>query len=213
MRRLAGLNLSEREASGTMALVRVPPDPKYTAEVLVLFTSLQAKRCEYNAGKRCLDLLEIKRAHFKPIDFNRDTRMAGDDSGKAENMAVQKLFKQNKLKLSEEGDLILPQIFIDGNPVGSFEDLQILEDDDKLTDILLRKDKEWKGEEILPEMMTIEAKIRAIAQAEGDFSDDEEEEELELHEGEYSETDESGESRGEQEDARPQPLFGVQRPE
>ena len=40
--------------------VRVQPEVKYVAEVVVLVTSLGAKRTEFNAGKRARDLLEVK---------------------------------------------------------------------------------------------------------------------------------------------------------
>lgn len=40
--------------------VRVQPEVRYVAEVVVLVTSLGAKRTEFNAGKRARDLLEVK---------------------------------------------------------------------------------------------------------------------------------------------------------
>ena len=54
--------------------VRVCPLTDYVAEVVVLVTTLGAKRTEFNAGRRVRDLLEIKRVHHKIIDFNRDAR-------------------------------------------------------------------------------------------------------------------------------------------
>ena len=44
---------------------------------------------------------------------NRDARLAG--TGDAENKAIQKLMAENKLATGEDDDLILPQVFIDGN--------------------------------------------------------------------------------------------------
>jgi hypothetical protein len=158
--------------------VRVTPDPKYSAEVVVLLTTLGAKRTEFNAGKRARDLLEIKRAHHKIIDFNRDARQAG--TGEAENKAIHKLMVQEKLQKGENDDLILPQIFIDGNYIGDANELQGLEDDELLEGILLRKtcmmcnDQTrspmstqckccWgKYEEILPGMMTIEQALQVM---------------------------------------------------
>lgn len=52
------------------------PDEKFTAEVLVLITTLGAKKTEFNAGRRVRDFLECKRVHHKIIDFNRDARAA-----------------------------------------------------------------------------------------------------------------------------------------
>lgn len=169
--------------------IRVPPDPKYSAEVLVLLTTLGAKRSEFNAGKRARDLLEIKRVHHKIVDFNRDARQAG--TGEAENQAIQKLNMQGKLQTGDNDDLILPQIFIDGHYIGDANALQGLEDDRMLDDILLRRacmkcndtrrvpdskqcvSCEEKFEEILPGLMTIEQVLRELAMvAEGDYEDD-----------------------------------------
>jgi len=168
--------------------VRVSPDPRYSAEVVVLLTTLGAKRSEFNAGKRARDLLEIKRVHHKIVDFNRDARQAG--TGEAENQAIQKLMAQGKLQTGENDDLILPQVFIDGQYVGDANALQGLEDDKMLEDILLRRacmkcnDQRRapdstqcpccreKFEEVLPGMMTIEQVLRELAMlAEGDDED------------------------------------------
>ena len=46
------------------------------SQVVILLTTLGAKRTEFNAGKRARDLLEIKRVHYKTVDFNRDARQA-----------------------------------------------------------------------------------------------------------------------------------------
>lgn len=169
--------------------VQVTPDPKYGAEVVVLLTTLGAKRTEFNAGKRVRDLLEIKKVHHKVVDFNRDARQAG--SGEAENQAIQKLMVLGKLQTGENDDLILPQIFIDGQYIGDAVELQGLEDDGFLEGILLRKqcmkchDKKrvpeakecsccWeKFEEILPGRMTLEQTLQELAlQRGGDLDDD-----------------------------------------
>eukprot|EP00929_Paragymnodinium_shiwhaense_P008641 TRINITY_DN112598_c0_g1_i1.p1 TRINITY_DN112598_c0_g1~~TRINITY_DN112598_c0_g1_i1.p1 ORF type:complete len:193 (+),score=49.56 TRINITY_DN112598_c0_g1_i1:100-678(+) len=170
--------------------IRVPPDPTYTVEVVILLTTLGAKRTEYNAGKRARDLLEIKRVHCKCVDFNRDARQAGADD--VQNQAIQTLMMQNKLQTSEEDDLILPQVFVDGQYVGGVEDLQALEDDGCLTGVLKRESCMFCGhkrdpkaalpqqcpscwvqfEEILPSMMTIEEALRNIANLYDDYDDD-----------------------------------------
>eukprot|EP00406_Dinophysis_acuminata_P031603 CAMPEP_0179360496 /NCGR_PEP_ID=MMETSP0797-20121207/80012_1 /TAXON_ID=47934 /ORGANISM="Dinophysis acuminata, Strain DAEP01" /LENGTH=183 /DNA_ID=CAMNT_0021075863 /DNA_START=89 /DNA_END=636 /DNA_ORIENTATION=+ len=159
--------------------VRVTPDPKYSAEVVVLLTTLGAKRTEFNAGKRVRDLLEIKRVHHKIVDFNKDARGAG--TGEAENQAIQKLMHQGKLQAGDNDDLILPQIFIDGQYLGDANELQGLEDDGMLDSILLRRacmkcsDQRrqpdssqcmscWeKFEEVLPGLMTIEQTLQELA--------------------------------------------------
>lgn len=178
--------------------VRVPPDPKYSAEVVVLVTTLGAKRTEFNAGKRARDLMEIKRVHHKIIDFNRDARHAG--TGESENIAIRKLMEQNKLKTGENDDLVLPQLFVDGLYIGDANSLQGLEDDGLLESILLRRacpkccdlrrepdTKQCikcgeKFEEILPGMMTIEQLLRELAMVnEGDYDED--------YDGDYGEAD------------------------
>mmetsp|Transcript_149576 Transcript_149576/g.260978 ORF Transcript_149576/g.260978 Transcript_149576/m.260978 type:complete len:185 (+) Transcript_149576:123-677(+) len=168
--------------------IRVPPDPEFTAEVVILLTTLGAARKEYNAGKRARDLLEIKRVHHKIIDFNRDARQAG--GGEPENAAIKKLTELDKLKTGADGDLVLPQIFIDGEYIGDATDLQGLEDDRQLDGILRRENcmacnhprtrdstqcpSCWvKFEEILPGMMSIEAVLEEIATREGEYDEDE----------------------------------------
>lgn len=179
-------------------IVRVPPDPKYTAEVVVLLTTLGAKRTEYNAGRRARDLLEIKRVHCKVIDFNRDARQAG--TGEAENKAIQTLMAQNKLQTGDDEDLILPQIFIDGQFIGDATELQGLEDDGMLTDILQRtkcatclhaRQPETRQctscwgtfDEILPGMMPIEDVLKDLQ-----YYDDDDE-----YDSEYDEDEDGNE--------------------
>lgn len=116
--------------------VRVPPNPRYVAEVLVLRSSLGAKRRELNAGRAVLGLLEVKRVHCKVIDLNTDAR-AGFEDG--ENEALQKLKDLGRLNKEGEGDLALPLVFIDGWRVGNNYDLQNLEDNGVLGRILRRE--------------------------------------------------------------------------
>ncbi|CAK9117159.1 unnamed protein product [Durusdinium trenchii] len=175
--------------------VRVQPDVKYVAEVVVLVTSLGAKRTEFNAGKRARDLLEIKGVHHKIIDFNRDARQAG--SGDSENKAIAKLNADGRLRSGNNNDLILPQVFIDGQFVGNGTDLQGLEDDGLLDNILKRQACMSCGstrrkpdmtqcpacwahfEEILPGEMTITEKLQEFQELQDDEFEDEEEEALE----------------------------------
>mmetsp|Transcript_61744 Transcript_61744/g.172460 ORF Transcript_61744/g.172460 Transcript_61744/m.172460 type:complete len:182 (-) Transcript_61744:68-613(-) len=176
-----------------LGTIRVPPDTRYCAEVVVLLTTLGAKRTEYNSGKRVRDLLEIKRVHHKVIDFNRDARAAG--SGEAENIAIRTLMSQGKLMTGDDDDLILPQMFIDGIFVGGAGELQGLEDDGVLEAILERsKCVKCTGtrqepstecaapackvqfQEILPGLKTIQEHLEELAMS-GEYDYDDEDEE------------------------------------
>eukprot|EP00811_Abedinium_folium_P009021 NODE_18337_length_897_cov_10.984416.p1 GENE.NODE_18337_length_897_cov_10.984416~~NODE_18337_length_897_cov_10.984416.p1 ORF type:complete len:184 (-),score=25.65 NODE_18337_length_897_cov_10.984416:213-764(-) len=172
-----------------MSFIRVPPDRKYIAEVVILLSSLRgSNRHEFNKGRIVKDLLEVKRAHFKVIDLNRDARVHGE--GHAENLAIQKLTTENKLQSGDDGELLSPQIFIDGNYVGGDAELQGLEDDARLEPILVRRTCticfarrppectkcpacSVSFEEIMPHSFTIDDHLHAIALAadEDDESD------------------------------------------
>lgn len=119
-----------------MSRVQVPPNPNYCAEVLVILTSLGAKRSELNAGRRVCDFFETKRVHHKVIDLNVDAR-AGVHNG--EDKAIQRLEARNEAVRNEAGDLPLPQIFVDGCYLGDSTELQSLEDDGVLGRILRRQ--------------------------------------------------------------------------
>mmetsp|Transcript_50694 Transcript_50694/g.156954 ORF Transcript_50694/g.156954 Transcript_50694/m.156954 type:complete len:488 (+) Transcript_50694:113-1576(+) len=157
-----------------MSQVRVPPNPNYVAEVVVLLTSLGAKRSELNAGRLACNLLEVKRAHRKVIDLNLDAR-GGKESG--EELAIERLEARNGAVRSDDGELPLPQIYVDGFYVGDTGALQELEDDGLLGRMLRRQlclhchqKKASKAmtcpscgtqyEEVLPGTMTIQEELR-----------------------------------------------------
>lgn len=127
--------------------IRVAPERKFTAEVVVLVTTLGVKRHEYNESNRAKDLLEIMRAHYKMIDFNLDSNIevvpdhvTSNRVNQADLDVIRKLYTQKKLMQDpNDGLIILPQILIDGVNVGDFADLQALVDEDLLDNILLRK--------------------------------------------------------------------------
>ena len=117
---------------------RVPPLPEYTAEVVLLITSLGVKRREYNTSKQVMDLLETIRCHFKVIDFNIDT---GTDMGSAGSKpdleVVRRLYQSHRVKQDKtDGMISLPQVIVDGVNIGDHMALQALEDDGFLDGIL-----------------------------------------------------------------------------
>jgi len=127
--------------------IRVAPDRKYPAEVVVLVTTLGVKRHEFNASTRARDLLEIAQCHFKVIDFNLDTNIeAASDLvsnsrvNEQDLQVIRTLFAQKKLMQDPcDGLIILPQILVDSVNVGDFSDLQALADEGVLERILLRE--------------------------------------------------------------------------
>lgn len=133
--------------SEEMGPIRVAPETKYKAEVVVLVTTLGVKRHEYNESNRARDLLEIMRCHFKVIDFNLDSNIeAFADSlstnrvNQADLEVIRNLYTQRKLMQDpNDGLIVLPQILIDGVNIGDFADLQGLVDEDLLEPILLRE--------------------------------------------------------------------------
>ena len=117
---------------------KVPPLPEYTAEVVLLITSLGVKRREFNTSRQVMDMLEIVRCHYKVIDFNIDT--GGHEFGggsKPDLDTVRKLYQSHRVKQNaEDGMISLPQVLIDGVNIGDHVDLQALEDDGLLDGIL-----------------------------------------------------------------------------
>ena len=117
---------------------KVPPLPEYTAEVVLLVTSLGVKRREFNTSKQVMDLMETLRCHFKVIDFNIDT---GTDMGSAGSKpdleVVRRLYQSHRVKQDKsDGMISLPQVIVDGVNVGDHVALQALEDDGFLDGIL-----------------------------------------------------------------------------
>ena len=53
--------------------LRIAPDPQYVAETIIINTSLGAKPREFYNSKVAIDFMEIKRAHYKSVDVNKDT--------------------------------------------------------------------------------------------------------------------------------------------
>eukprot|EP00933_Yihiella_yeosuensis_P027545 TRINITY_DN21445_c0_g1_i1.p1 TRINITY_DN21445_c0_g1~~TRINITY_DN21445_c0_g1_i1.p1 ORF type:complete len:460 (-),score=89.78 TRINITY_DN21445_c0_g1_i1:514-1893(-) len=175
-----------------MSRIAVLPNPRYSAEVIVLLTTLGAKRAERSNCLRTQHFLEVKRAHSKVIDFNRDVRV-GRGSTITDGAAVQRLFSLNpQLVESEDEEAQLPQIFLDGWYIGGLAELQALEDDGLLGRLLRRElcfncngkrvsSEMWcsgcgaEFEEVLAGQMTLEHRIKELQQsadAEADSDDD-----------------------------------------
>lgn len=122
------------------SVLLVKPNRRYIAEVVVLLTSLQAKRSEYNNGRRACDILEVKHVHRKVLDLNSDVT-AGNETSELVEGCVRRLRERDQVQKSkdDDADLCLPQIFIDGIFAGRADELQGLEDDGLLGRILRRE--------------------------------------------------------------------------
>ena len=117
---------------------KVPPIPEYTAEVVLLITSLGVKRREFNTSRQVMDLLETLRCHFKVIDFNIDTGTdVGSAGSKPDLEVVRRLYQSHRVKQDKtDGMISLPQVIVDGVNIGDHQALQALEDDGFLDGIL-----------------------------------------------------------------------------
>ena len=127
--------------------IRVPPLSQFTAEVVVLVTTLGVKRREFSSSCRARDLLEILRCHFKVIDFNLDTSLEsyhpsqlGNRVNQADLEIIRELYATGRIRQDlTDGVIILPQVIIDGVNIGDGIDLQSLEDESYLEPILRRE--------------------------------------------------------------------------
>merc|ERR1719291_1478680 len=90
---------------------------------------------QHRAGKRACDLLEVKRAHFKVLDLNKDCWQVSTHR-KSERFALESLEGRDDLAFNVDGSVAVPQVFVDGQRVGDLDDLQELEDDGLLEEVL-----------------------------------------------------------------------------
>lgn len=186
--------------------IQVPPSRDYTAEVVVVVTTLRSNRREFTDGRDARDLLEIKRAHCKVIDSNKDTWVGVGD---AQRCAFDKLKEENKLQY-DYGEMFFPQIFIDGNYIGGATELQELEDTELLEAFLLRtacptcrapRQQDTTNckicgtdfSEILPDAQTIDEALEVFDEESSAEDEDEED-----NDDEDEEVDESGDEQFEE---------------
>mmetsp|Transcript_34203 Transcript_34203/g.82673 ORF Transcript_34203/g.82673 Transcript_34203/m.82673 type:complete len:282 (-) Transcript_34203:231-1076(-) len=151
----------------SLSSVRIRPDDQYKAEVVVFLTTLSANAQEFSGSKRAQDLLEIKRVHFKRVDFNSDASAAqGPDEQRLVTQFADKVMLQRRSLVSSDiksrravlpsqikkqkgairkartaivQESFLPSVFVDGVNIGDASDLQSLEDDGRLDRFLRRE--------------------------------------------------------------------------
>ncbi|EKX72847.1 conserved hypothetical protein [Theileria equi strain WA] len=106
------------------------------AEVVLITTSFGGIKQKFFSSKRAQHLLDCKGLVYYHIDANKDISKATDfkdiellDSWKAQSI----------LKFSKNGEVVhLPQVIIDGIPIGDEKVLQDLEDDGDLDYMIAR---------------------------------------------------------------------------
>jgi len=124
--------MPEGTSFSVLQVVTVPPKDEYTAEVVVLVTSLGARRKAFNSSRRAVDLLDIKGVPYRIVD------LASRECLEGESKAIAQAAVHCVSLVKEGGEPILPQIFIDGKYIGTDVELQELEDEEQLTALLTR---------------------------------------------------------------------------
>lgn len=110
----------------------------WTCEVVLLYTSLSTHRKQYHASLRAAQLLSCKGVDYWAIDANMDAGKSRPDKGLiARWRHLHYIFRDpTKEKGSSKRDIIVPQILVDGVPLGGFSELLLLEEDGDLDYIL-----------------------------------------------------------------------------
>lgn len=104
------------------------------AEVVLISTSLGGIKTAFFSSLRAKNLLDCKKYVYFIIDSNRDTSTAKN----LKDTELYTQWKNDQLLLVNEGGVVLPQILIDGCPIGTDVDLQNLEDEGLLDYIVAR---------------------------------------------------------------------------
>jgi len=111
------------------------PETNVTAEVIVIMTSLGSVRRMHFGSKRAQHILNCKGVVYYVIDINRDV-------SEGAKLCDQELYESWKregiLLMSDESVYQIPQILIDGVPIGDETMLQDLEEDGDLDWIIAR---------------------------------------------------------------------------
>lgn len=116
------------------------PQTGVTAEIVLVMNSFGGLRRSYFASKRAKHLLDCKGVVYYVVDCNKDFT---DASGLKDNELYDKWVAQGKLKKSErevtvEDNIQIPQVLMDGHPIGNEISLQDLEEDGDLDWIYAR---------------------------------------------------------------------------
>lgn len=126
--------------------ITVPPKSCFLADVVILVTSLEANR-RARAGRRAMDLLEIKGVPFRVVDLANREWLNSESQGVVK-AAVDLI---NSARCGRDSR---PQIFVNGVCVGSDQELQDLEDEGTLVGMLMRPNETVKRPPCLPRRST-----------------------------------------------------------
>lgn len=129
------------------ARVVVPTVREYTAEVVVVVTSLRTSRQEAAHCKRAVELLEVKGVPHSIVDLAFDVDWDLDVSRGAQLevlkvMGRKRQCQQRRSCQATRGQhLLLPMVIVNGEPLGGYSHLQGLEDDGLLAAMLVSADR------------------------------------------------------------------------
>ena len=76
--------MPEGTSFSVLQVVTVPPKDEYTAEVVVLVTSLGARRKAFNSSRRAVDLLDIKGVPYRIVDLASRECLEGESKAIAQ---------------------------------------------------------------------------------------------------------------------------------
>lgn len=113
----------------------------WCAEVVVIMSSLQVSWKAYFTSYRTLRFLEAKGVEHFAIDVNADIGTDTLDYNVLRCWNKERLLHRDPLKVARRGeiDCLVPQVLVDGVPLGTFEEIMTMEDENDLDYILARE--------------------------------------------------------------------------
>lgn len=107
-------------------------------QVIIVVSSLRSLLGPFNDCLRAMHLLDCKGGEYFAIDVNAD--IGPDSPDKALILRWRHLHwiyrDPHKTKTKTKKDVVVPQILIDGIPIGGLSDLQMLEEDNDLGQLM-----------------------------------------------------------------------------
>eukprot|EP01055_Gregarina_sp_Pseudo9_P000074 Gregarina_sp_Pseudo_9__73@NODE_104_length_4259_cov_13_977014_g96_i0_p2_GENE_NODE_104_length_4259_cov_13_977014_g96_i0NODE_104_length_4259_cov_13_977014_g96_i0_p2_ORF_typecomplete_len453_score115_24SH3BGR/PF04908_15/0_0078DZR/PF12773_7/2_4e03DZR/PF12773_7/0_14_NODE_104_length_4259_cov_13_977014_g96_i027314089 len=113
----------------------------WCAEVVIIVSSLQVSWRAYFQSYRTLRFLEAKGVEHFAIDVNADIGADTLDYSVLRAWSKEELLHRDPLKVALKGELdcLVPQVLVDGVPLGTFEEIMTMEDENDLDYVLARE--------------------------------------------------------------------------